>query len=113
MSNGDALGTVELDIGAPPVTVGVIRIRLYCWPHRAVHTLESADVERAVYALGAMAADSYAAGMDDQRRGVTEALVPDLMCLLDVLESTHTDEGYREHVEQGITGRTHAPEWTP
>jgi len=70
---------------------------LYCWPHRATHQLQVADVEVLVAALGAMVVDGYQLGDGDTRHA------PD--CLLDVIRLGYDPEGYGEHVEQAIACR--------
>lgn len=82
-------------------------VTLYCWPHKANHTLPADDVERIVYALGGIAVDA---------RG-TEPIGCDPMpqpdCPLSLLRLADDSEGYAEHVEQGFTCRFLGEEWTP
>lgn len=77
--------------------VAVLSMNVYCWPHRAVHTLSLNDVEALVYTLGVMAVDGYQLGDGEQPHAQD--------CPLDVLRLGHNPEGYAEHVEQGVVCR--------
>jgi hypothetical protein len=73
-------------------------MNLDCLPCRKVHLIALPDVERIVYALGALARDAW----DDAHMPSGEEHPP---CLIDVLESTSEGETYATHVEQAIKRR--------
>jgi hypothetical protein len=75
-------------------------MRLYCWQHEAAHTLVLADVERVVYALGAM--PELAA------RQMTA--IVDQPCPLDVLDEGSAGELY-QYVELCLANQHDSAEW--
>lgn len=78
----------------------VTGLRLYCWKHQAAHTLVLADVERVVYALGAM--PELAA------RQMTA--IVDQPCPLDVLDEGSAGELY-QYVELCLANQHESAEW--
>lgn len=70
-------------------------MRLYCWKHTAVHTMELADVERLVYALGATAIDA------EDLSGP---------CLLEVLNDSLVGSGY-QYIDLSVGRREDCAEW--
>lgn len=83
------------------------RLRLYCWPCKDVHTIELADVERIVYALGAAELVSYQSGFDDGGPLNEPTRLPDdpPTCHLVTLRHAADIEVFAEHVEQGVACR--------
>jgi hypothetical protein len=89
------LGTVE-------ITIGAVRLSLFCWACNGVHSLLAEQVEVLVYTLCGWIADIDT----DTARAVDVDLVP--LCLLEAIEGGGSAEGYAEHVEQGIACRIYA-----
>jgi hypothetical protein len=85
------IGTVEISIGA-------VRLSLYCWACREVHTLLAERVEVLVYSLVALAGGGEYAMTDDLQD-------PPALCLLEAIRAGESSKGYLEHVEQGIACR--------
>jgi|GEM_PF-6750387 len=77
---------------------GLAAMAVYCWQHRATHQLQLEDVEVLVYVLGAMVVDGYKLGDDSTQHA------PD--CPIEMVQLGRNAEGYAEHVEQGIDGRS-------
>lgn len=79
-----------------------VEMVLYCWPCESVHAFPLADVERLVYALGAMERDA----IDPGRRAAAQ-----VACLNAVfnLSCWGRDEDYLVHVERSINARLTAP----
>jgi hypothetical protein len=89
---------------------GDLVMNLYCWPHRVVHAVPLADVEKIVYALGPAPTDAYFSGYDDGGDNWGEGNKPTRTrdyqpCWLEVLKWADDAEMYAEHVEQGIECR--------
>lgn len=81
-------------------------VTLYCWPHKANHTLPLADVEKIVYSLGGMTSRAYELGRDGETAGA------ELPCLLNALDAGEVGD-YFQFVDLSIDKRTEAEEWTP
>jgi hypothetical protein len=79
------------------------QLNLYCWPCKAVHALPLVDVEKVVYALGAMEADGYQMAKDDPAMASAMAEDDAPTCLTTVLTFAHSD--LAAHVEQGAACR--------
>jgi len=71
-----------------------IVMRLYCWTHKANHLIPIADIERVVYALGAMAIDPLVEIREPGRPN----------CQLDVLEQARIED-YQQFVDLSIANR--------
>ena len=74
-------------------------MKLYCLPCKEVHELTTGEVERAVYALQALAAD---AAVEAARPGVPEDHTP---CILDARESSWDPKAYIEWVDAAVEMR--------
>lgn len=85
-----------------------VEMRLWCWQHKANHTLPLADVERIVYALG------WHSINNNWMPGAWENRVeqPHPLCPLFILSWAVGEGAYAEHVEQGVECRAAAGEWT-
>lgn len=95
--------------------IPLLTMNLYCWQHKANHTLPLADVERIVYALGAEVGYVYAStfGRD---MSTYEDMDGEPDCLLDVLKGATTGlfattDQFAAHVERGVECRAAAGEW--
>lgn len=107
-----AEGWNQQPVGTVEVSIGVVRLRLFCWPHNCVHTLAAEQVEQLVYTLGVMAVDQRSAHLAYQLLGLADddyLATPD--CPLTVLRLGHDAEAYAEHVEQGVDARAESQEF--
>ena len=93
------------------VDIEAINLRLYCWQHKANHTLPLADVERIVYALMADALMVSMANSLPDTADLPQSVIP---CQLEILKNWANDiEVFAEHVEQGVGCRIAAGNRTP
>jgi len=80
-------------------------MNLYCWPCKTNHDITSLDAEKIVYTLGAMIPDAASEGLWGDETQAEQQATGDPDCLLEVLQSSNSSDGYSEIVEQGIESR--------